>query len=131
MVNCRNMTGFPAIVIVHADSGVQFYALTQTLVTVGAALDNNIVVRYLGVDRHHGAVEAMDDGSFRYTDYGTTHLSWVLCRSVDRFVLQHGDVVSLGSFPKQVQLLFLQHEDAPAVESLHKSFQSPVKWPSK
>lgn len=70
--------------------------MRRQMLTIGRALDNDVVVDSAEVSRHHARVEHRD-GGFWIVDLGSTNGTSVNGGQIDEHELQHGDRMTLGN----------------------------------
>lgn len=80
--------------------------------TIGrnAGFGNDLLLRDPRVKRNHARIENADE-SFVIIDLDSTHFTWLNGVIVERAVLHHGDVISIG----RTSLVFLEHLDRHAI----------------
>lgn len=83
------------------------YALDALPLTIGRQADNKIVIRDARVSRYHGRIEDTG-GKLTLIDLQSTHHTYVNSESIERKVLAHGDLISVGH---KIDFLFLEKED--------------------
>lgn len=80
----------------EANDRLQRFELKKTPVTIGRALDNDIVLADIGVSRHHAVIE-VDDGTWVIKDLGSRNGIRVMNRFVTVYTLHDNDEVYLGN----------------------------------
>ena len=87
------------------DNMGEIYLLDGPVLTIGAARENDVIVRLPGVSRHHARIVREGGPSFWLEDvgsrYGTTVNGSVV---VTRVRLWHGDEIALGGWRATVSL---------------------------
>ena len=82
----------PALV---SPDGTQIYRLTRPLISVGRALDNDIILDDRRVSRHHGRL-AITAAGVSVSDLGSANGTWVAGKRVAQAGVAFGEVVSFG-----------------------------------
>jgi hypothetical protein len=86
-----------------SETGERFF-LGRPVVTIGRALENDVVIPDTRVSRFHAEIRR-DADRYLLTDLGSTNGTEVGQRSIDRCGLRDGDAISLGGY----RLTFRQH----------------------
>lgn len=84
--------------------------LRRPVITIGRALDNDVIIDSAEVSRHHARLE-VHDGVYTVVDLGSTNGTAVNGRASERTRLQHGDRLTLGT----VALEFLPYSGPAAL----------------
>lgn len=87
-------------------------ALADPPVSIGRSLDNDVILQYPSVSRHHAQV-IFRHGRWLLRDLGSTHGSWVNGHRIQECILRAGDVVSLGDAVLEVW----RRSEAPPADS--------------
>lgn len=96
-------TGPPARLRVHeAAGGIREVSIGSGL-TIGRAIDNDLVLRDERVSRHHGRI-AGRRGTLLYTDLGSTNGTEVNGERVREVVLGAGDLIRVGASTLEVEV---------------------------
>lgn len=82
------------LVLVEAQ-GAGSYPVQADAVTIGRALDNDIVLEHPSVSRHHAEIRR-EDGGYLLADLGSTNGTAVNSRGIASAKLRDGDRVRLG-----------------------------------
>jgi diguanylate cyclase (GGDEF)-like protein len=90
------------------------YSLDELPLTIGRQADNKIVIRDARVSRYHGRVEDTG-GQLTLIDLQSTHHTYVNNESIEKRVLAHGDMISVGH---KIDFLFLEQEDEPLLKQV-------------
>ena len=101
----------PTLVLKFGDNIRNRFAFDKTMVTIGRATDNDIVVDNLAVSRKHAQIEKMGD-AYVLTDLRSANGTFVNGERVLRRPLKHFDTIAIGKH----QVVFL--EDAKAQPSM-------------
>jgi hypothetical protein len=88
--------------------GRRHVALTKPVITLGRALDNDIVVDDTRVSRHHAQLR-LRQGQYILYDTGSSGGSWVNGEPVTEIMLRGGDVISLAG----AEIIFGQDMPTP------------------
>jgi pSer/pThr/pTyr-binding forkhead associated (FHA) protein len=91
----------PASLIIHREDADQELPLEQEVLTIGRALDNDLVVEDPAVSRHHAEIRRQY-GHYYLTDLQSTNGTVVNGKRVSGSFLQDGDLIRVGS----LELLF-------------------------
>ena len=78
------------------ESAGETIILRRPTVTVGRALDNDVIIDSAEVSRHHARIEARE-GVFTITDLGSTNGTSINGRPVTSGKISDGDVISFGT----------------------------------
>ncbi len=70
--------------------------LRRPVITIGRALDNDVIIDSAEVSRHHARID-VHQGVYTVIDLGSTNGTAVNGRAADHTRLQHGDRVTLGT----------------------------------
>ncbi|MBI4862058.1 MAG: diguanylate cyclase [Candidatus Riflebacteria bacterium] len=88
------------------------YSLDSLPLTIGRQPSdtegNKIIIKDARVSRSHARIEAVDGGQLVLIDNQSTHHTYVNQQSIDRRILIHGDLISVGN---KIDFLFLERED--------------------
>lgn len=82
----------------------EVYLLDRPVVTIGAARENDVIVRLPGVSRHHARVLLEAGPSFWLEDVGSRYGTTVNGAVVTRVRLAHGDEIAMGGWRAAVNL---------------------------
>jgi pSer/pThr/pTyr-binding forkhead associated (FHA) protein len=82
----------------------EVYLLDRPVLTIGAARENDVIVRLPGVSRHHARVLREGGGVYWLEDVGSRYGSTVNGAVVARARLAHGDEIALGGWRASVNL---------------------------
>lgn len=82
----------------------EVYLLDRAVLTIGAARENDVVVRLPGVSRHHGRIVRDGDETFWLEDVGSRYGSTVNGAVVTKARLAHGDEIAMGGWRATVNL---------------------------
>lgn len=70
--------------------------IRRPAISIGRALDNDVVIDSAEVSRHHARIEYRD-GAFRVSDLGSTNGTFVNGRPADRTLVRDGDRITFGT----------------------------------
>ena len=87
-----------------ADNMGEVHLLDRAVLTIGAARENDVVVRLPGVSRHHARVVREAGETFWLEDVGSRYGSTVNGGVVTRVQLSHGDEIAMGGWRATVNL---------------------------
>lgn len=87
-----------------ADNMGEVYLLDRAVLTIGAARENDVVVRLPGVSRHHARILREAGGTFSLEDVGSRYGSTVNGSVVTKARLSHGDEIAMGGWRATVNL---------------------------
>ena len=87
-----------------ADNMGEVHLLDRPVLTIGAARENDVVVRLPGVSRRHGQILRDAGGEFWLEDVGSRYGSTVNGAVVTRARLTHGDEIAMGGWRATVNL---------------------------
>ena len=96
--------------VARHDSRVRLFTLTQPAASIGAAEDNDFVLPFPGVSRHHARVERVDHGVL-LVDLGSKNGLVVHGQLLAQVLLRPGEEVRLGR-------ICIALEDIPEQERL-------------
>jgi pSer/pThr/pTyr-binding forkhead associated (FHA) protein len=82
----------------------ELYLLDGAVLTIGAARENDVVVRLPGVSRQHARIVREGGGVFWLEDVGSRYGSTVNGAVVTRVRLSHGDEIAMGGWRATVSL---------------------------
>lgn len=82
----------------------EVYLLDRAVLTIGAARENDVIVRLPGVSRHHARVLREGGGVFWLEDVGSRYGTTLNGAVVTRTKLTHGDEIALGGWRASVNL---------------------------
>lgn len=97
----------PFLVQLGKDKIEAKYSLDKLPFGIGRQPDNQIVIKDARVSRYHGRIES-EGGHYILVDLQSTHHTYVNQQTIDRKVLAHGDLISVGN---KTEFLFLERED--------------------
>lgn len=86
------------------DNMGEVYLLDRAVLTIGAARENDVIVRLPGVSRHHARVLREGGGVFWLEDVGSRYGTTLNGAVVTRTQLTHGDEIALGGWRASVNL---------------------------
>lgn len=78
------------------ESSGETIILRRPVVTVGRALDNDVIIDSAEVSRHHARIEVRD-GVFTITDLGSTNGTAINGRAITTGRIADGDVIAFGT----------------------------------
>lgn len=99
----------PEIIVKLGDNIIQKYFFCQDRLTIGRALENDIVIENLAVSRTHAVIEREGDGYF-VTDQGSSNGTLINGTRVERAQILNRDIISIGKY----QLFFFDTHAAEA-----------------
>lgn len=82
----------------------EVYLLDRPVLTIGAARDNDVVVRLPGVSRLHARVVREGGGVYWVEDVGSRYGTTVNGSVVTKARLTHGDEIAMGGWRASVNL---------------------------
>lgn len=82
----------------------EIYLLDQPVLTIGAARENDVIVRLPGVSRQHARIVREAGEAFWLEDVGSRYGSTVNGSVVTRVRLFHGDEIAMGGWRATVNL---------------------------
>jgi pSer/pThr/pTyr-binding forkhead associated (FHA) protein len=82
----------------------EVYLLDRPVLTIGAARENDVIVRLPGVSRHHAKILREAGEAFWLEDVGSRYGSTVNGAVVAKAKLAHGDEIALGGWRATVNL---------------------------
>ena len=85
----------PARLVLGGEPGAAEYPILADVVTIGRALDNDLVLEHPSVSRHHAEIRR-EPGGYALADLGSTNGTTVNGRAVTAARLHDGDLVQLG-----------------------------------
>ncbi|MBI4864610.1 MAG: SpoIIE family protein phosphatase [Candidatus Riflebacteria bacterium] len=115
----------PYLVLLNADGTTSTFSLTKDRVTLGSREDNDLIVPFPEVSRHHAEVVRGENGYY-LTDLRSTHHVYVSGRPVEGVLLKHRTVFTLGP---EARLLFLQLLDEAAIREFGRPGSPPAAAP--
>lgn len=83
----------------------EVYLLDRPVLTIGAARENDVVVRLPGVSRQHARIVREGGGAYWLEDIGSRYGTTVNGAVVQRVRLWHGDEIAMGGWRAAVNLL--------------------------
>ena len=86
------------------DNMGEIYLLDRAVLTIGAARENDVIVRLPGVSRHHARVLREGGGVFWLEDVGSRYGTTVNGAVVTKARLGNGDEIALGGWRASVNL---------------------------
>lgn len=86
------------------DNMGEIYMLDGPVLTIGAARENDVIVRLPGVSRQHARIIREGGPSYWLEDVGSRYGSTVNGAVVTRVRLWHGDEIALGGWRATVTL---------------------------
>ena len=86
--------------------GSKIYVFQKDVITLGRALDNDLIFRQPQISRKHAKIQ-YQDGSFEIIDLKSTGGTYVNGNKIDRCALSKGDVITLTN----LHLVFGQDVD--------------------
>lgn len=86
------------------DNMGEVYLLDRAVLTVGAARENDVIVRLPGVSRHHARILREGGGVFWIEDVGSRYGTTLNGAVVTKARLAHGDEIALGGWRASVNL---------------------------
>ena len=86
------------------DNMGEVYLLDRAVLTIGAARENDVIVRLPGVSRHHARVLREGGGVFWIEDVGSRYGTTLNGAVVAKAQLSHGDEIALGGWRASVNL---------------------------
>jgi len=86
------------------DNMGEIYLLDCPVLTIGAARENDVIVRLPGVSRHHARIVREGGGVFWLEDVGSRYGSTVNGAVVTKTRLAHGDEIAMGGWRATVNL---------------------------
>ena len=98
-------------VVAGLADGTRQVPLRTARLSIGRALDNDLILEGTGVSRRHAQIEQRH-GRYVLRDLGSRHGTQVNGQSVQEVVLRDGDVLSLGG-----QRLVFRITQAPASDT--------------
>lgn len=87
-----------------ADNMGEVHLLDRQVLTIGAARENDVIVRLPGVSRHHARVLLSGKGAYWLEDVGSRYGTTVNGAVVTRARLAHGDEIAMGAWRATVNL---------------------------
>lgn len=94
--------------------GVREVLVRGSRLTMGRALDNDLILEGPGVSRHHAQIEQRH-GRYILRDLGSRHGTLVNNQTIQEVVLRDGDVLSLGGQRLVFRAVAAPDDDAPTV----------------
>ncbi|MCX7919579.1 MAG: FHA domain-containing protein [bacterium] len=85
----------PQLIIKLGEQVVQKYSFDKELISIGRAIDNEVVIDNLAVSRRHCQI-TKEEGKFIITDLKSANGTFVNGERVNRRILKHNDVISIG-----------------------------------
>ena len=82
----------------------EIYLLDTAVLAIGAARENDVIVRLPGVSRHHARILREGGGTFWLEDVGSRYGTTLNGTVVSRVRLSHGDEIALGGWRATVNL---------------------------
>jgi pSer/pThr/pTyr-binding forkhead associated (FHA) protein len=82
----------------------EIYLLDRPVLTIGAARENDVIVRLPGVSRQHARIVREGGGTYWLEDVGSRYGSTVNGMVVTRARLWHGDEIAMGGWRATVNL---------------------------
>ena len=82
----------------------EIYLLDNAVLTIGAARENDVIIRLPGVSRLHARIVRERGGAFWLEDVGSRYGSTVNGAVVTRARLTHGDEIAMGGWRATVNL---------------------------
>jgi len=86
------------------DNMGEIYLLDTAVLTIGAARENDVIVRLPGVSRHHARILREGGGTFWLEDVGSRYGSTLNGTVVSKVRLSHGDEIAMGGWRATVNL---------------------------
>ena len=86
------------------DNMGEAHLLDRAVLTIGAARENDVIVRLPGVSRHHARVLREGGGVFWIEDVGSRYGTTLNGAVVTKAQLSHGDEIALGGWRASVNL---------------------------
>lgn len=78
------------------DSAGETVILRRPVISIGRALDNDVIIDSAEVSRHHARIE-VHDGEYEIVDLGSTNGTHVNGRPANQTRLMHGDRITFGT----------------------------------
>ena len=103
----------PCLHWLGADGQENIFPLVSTEILIGRKGDADIVLASQNVSRHHAKIVKIAEGYF-LQDLASTHGTFVNDERVEHHILKHGDTISLGKSPADLQYLI---GEAPAAKT--------------
>ncbi|XP_060132131.1 forkhead-associated domain-containing protein 1 isoform X6 [Zootoca vivipara] len=106
-------------------------ALRPKITTIGRHEDSDIILKSLGIEEHHAAIEFSDsENSFILRDFNSTHGTFVNdCHIQNAAVkVSPGDILRFGSNGTGLELVL---ENGPQVKVSHPPVSRRVAWPGQ
>ena len=94
----------PCLHWLGADGQENVFPLVSSEILIGRKGDADIVLASQNVSRHHAKIVKMAEGFF-LQDLASTHGTFVNEERVEHHILKHGDTISLGKSPTELQYL--------------------------
>ena len=95
------------VVVLAGDRMGEMFALNDDRTTIGRGLQADVRINDEGISRTHAMVEC-DEGGYYLSDAGSTNGTYANGTKVDRYPLQEGDKIQIGS---SSVLKFTYHDD--------------------
>ncbi len=102
----------PSPTLAWLTDGAREVPIRGPRLTLGRALDNDMILESAGVSRHHAQVEQRH-GRYILRDLNSTHGSQVNGQPVQEVVLRDGDVITLGGQRLVFRITAAPVDDAP------------------
>lgn len=118
-----------ALVVTEGPKQGASYPLQSTLVTLGRATDNTIVLDSANVSRYHAQIRLLPGGA-RIEDLGSTNGTWVNNHRLhDLQSLMPGDTIRLADYVTFRYTVTRQTDDASNIDP--GSQRQPTQWPDE
>ena len=93
----------PRLIVLGGDGTGTVYSIDSGITTIGRSPNSDIYLNHMTVSRRHAQIEHKGDG-YILKDLNSFNGVWCNNQSINRYRLNDGDIIQLGSFLLQFKL---------------------------